>query len=223
LFAKGKEEIMNEKDSQPKEPKAAKQSRRAFLKTGAAAAGVALLGAAVKATPSSATDQAQDNIEEVQLLFVQTAKGAVLKKGRLTLNEVTPTVIFFSDRPKRIAGHMTTEDFVTAWKEDNAKNSFQADPPNATLSVFAEDHIVDAVFELKNPRLKGNGIEYDIAVLEEEEPLPSGPVSLFIDPVGNPLSPTSVAGVHRRHKRRRRHAVLTLSHLRKRLELPRIC
>jgi hypothetical protein len=29
---------MNEKDSQPKEPKAAKQSRRIFLKTGAATA-----------------------------------------------------------------------------------------------------------------------------------------------------------------------------------------
>ena len=32
LFAKGKEAIMNEKESQPKEPKTAKQSRRAFLK-----------------------------------------------------------------------------------------------------------------------------------------------------------------------------------------------
>ena len=61
---------MNEKDSQPKEHKAAKQSRRAFLKTGAVAAGAALLGAAVKATPSSATDQAQDNIEDVQLLLI---------------------------------------------------------------------------------------------------------------------------------------------------------
>jgi len=178
---------------------------KAGLKAGTAAAGAALMGAAIKMPSAHAEDKSQ---EDVQYLFVQTAKGAVLKKGRLTLNDVAPTMIFFSDRPKRIAGHMTVADFVDIWNEDKGKNSFQADPPNATVSVFAEDHIVDAVFELKNPRLKGNNIEYDIAVLEKEEPLPSGPVSLFIDPVGMPASPTSVAGVHRRHKRRRRHAVL---------------
>ena len=46
LFAKGKEAIMNEKESQPKEPKTAKQSRRTFLKTGAAAAGAVTASAA---------------------------------------------------------------------------------------------------------------------------------------------------------------------------------
>ncbi len=200
---------MNEKDSQPKERKAAKQSRRAFLKTGAAVAGVALLGAAVKATPSSATDQAQDNIEEVQLLFVQTSKDVVLEKGKMTLKGISPTTIFFSDRPKRIAGHMATEEFVVDWKEGKGKNSFVDNPPNATLSIFGKDEIVDIVIELKNPRLNGNDFIYDIGVLEQDHPITSGPCSLFIDPVGRPFSPTSVAGVHRRHRRRRRrHAVI---------------
>jgi len=201
---------MNEKDSRPKEPKAAKQSRRAFLKTGAAAAGVALLGAAVKATPSSATDQAQDNIEEVQLLFVQTSKDVVLEKGKMTLKGISPMTIFFSDRPKRIAGHMATEDFVADWKEGKGKNSFVDNPPNATLSIFGKDEIVDIVIELKNPRLNGNDFIYDIGVLEEGHPITSGPCSLFIDPIGRPLSPISIAGVHRRHRRRarRRHAVI---------------
>ena len=201
---------MNGKDSQAKERKAAKQSRRTFLKNGAAAAGAALLGAAVKATPSSATDQAQDNIEDVQLLFVQTSKDVVLGKGKMTLKEISPTTIFFSDRPKRIAGHMATEEFVDDWKEGKGKNSFVDDPPNATLSIFGKDEIVDIVTELKNPRLKGNDLIYDIGVLEEDHPITSGPCSLFIDPVGRPLSPTSVAGVHRRHRRRarRRHEVI---------------
>jgi len=198
---------MNEKDSRPKEPKAAKQSRRAFLKTGAAAAGAALLGAAVKATPATAADQAQDNLEEVQLLFVQNAKDVVMGKGRLTLIGVSPTTLFFSDRPKRVVGHMTTADFVLEWQEGTGKESFHADPPNATLSIFAKDEIVDIVVELKNPRLAGGALVYSIDVLEEEEPVPSGPVSLFIDPIGRPLSPISIAGVHRRHRRRhRRHA-----------------
>jgi len=190
---------MQEKKKESSQANDRETSRRTFLKVGAAAAGAALLGAGLT--------QAQDKQEEVQLLFVQTAKDVVMGKGRLTLIGVSPTTIFFSDRPKRIAGHMTTADFVGEWKEGKSKESFHADPPNATLSIFAKEEIVDVVVELKNPRLAGGALVYDIDVVEEEEPIPSGPVSLFIDPIGRPLSPISVAGVHRRHRRRhRRHA-----------------
>ncbi len=59
---------MSEKYSHSKQTLQSETSRRIFLKTGAAAAGAALLGAAVKATPTTAADQAQDKQEEVQLL-----------------------------------------------------------------------------------------------------------------------------------------------------------
>ena len=191
---------MNEKDSKVEHSSTAKTTRRTFLKVGAAAAGAALLGATL--------GQAKDKQEEVQLLFVQTAHDVVMGKGRLTLIGVSPTTLFFSDRPKRIAGHMTTEDFVLEWKEGKSKESFHADPPNATLSIFAKDEIVDVVVELKNPRLAGGALVYDIDVLEEEKPVPSGHCSLFIDPIGRPATPTSRAGVHRRERRRvRRHVV----------------
>ena len=39
------------------------------------------------------------------------------------------------------------------------------------------------------------------------EELEGGPATLFIDPIGRPASPTSVAGVHRRHRRRTRRRV----------------
>ena len=190
---------MQEKKKESSQANDRETSRRTFLKVGAAAAGAALLGAGLT--------QAQDKQEEVQLLFVQTAKDVVMGKGRLTLIGVSPTTIFFSDRPKRIAGHMSTADFVGEWQEGTGKESFHADPPNAALSIFTKEEIVDVVVELKNPRLAGGALVYDIDVVEEEEPIPSGPVSLFIDPIGRPLSPISVAGVHRRHRRRhRRHA-----------------
>jgi len=190
---------MSEKDSKVEQSPPAKTSRRNFLKGSAAAVGAGLLGASLT--------QAQDKQEEVQWLFVQNAQDVVMGKDRLTLIGVSPTTIFFSDRPKRSAGHMTTEDFVREWKQGKSKEGFHADPPNATLSVFAKEEIVDVVVELKNPRLAGGALVYDIDVVEEDEPLPSGPVSLFIDPVGMPASPTSVAGVHRRHRRRVRHVV----------------
>lgn len=83
-------------------------------------------------------------------------------------------------------------------------------PPNGTLSVFTEDEIVDIVLTLKNPRMTDGNLTYDIAVLEQDTPIPSGPASLFIDPIGRPLSPGSVAGVRRRTRRRtvRRAVVL---------------
>jgi hypothetical protein len=193
---------MIKKDDEQSQSPQSGTSRRNFLKAGTAAAGAAFLSAAAKIPLVSAADQK----EEVQYLFVQNAKGASMDKEKLTLKDVSPTVIFFADRPERIAGHMTIEDFVLDWQEDNSKNSFKADPPNAVLSIFDKDEVEDVVVELKNPQLKNNDLVYQIDVLEDDKPLPAGPVSLFIDPIGRPLSPISIAGVHRRHRRRhRRH------------------
>jgi len=178
--------------------------RRDFLKTGAAFAGAALLGKAFNVDLVSAANEKPQDLKNVQMLFVQNAKDVVIKDGRLTLIGISPTTIFFSDRPKRIAGHMHTQDFVREWHKGAGPESFHTDPPNATLSVFAEDDIVDVVVELKNPRLAGGALVYDIGVLEQDEPIPSGPVSLFIDPIGRPATPGSVAGVRRRTRRRTR-------------------
>jgi hypothetical protein len=185
-------------------------SRRDFLLTGAAFAGAALVGEAFNGAFVSAAQKSRKDLNNVQLLFVQNAKDVVMKEGRLTLIGVSPTTIFFSDRPNRIAGHMYTEDFVLEWQEGKGPESFLTDPPNGTLSIFSENDIVDVVEELKNPRLAGGALLYDIGVLEQDEPIPSGPVSLFIDPIGAPLSPGSIAGVRRRTRRRtrRRAAVL---------------
>ena len=101
-----------------------------------------------------------------ELLFVQNAHDVSVEKGKLTLKKVSPTSIFFTDRPERIAGHMTTKDFVDEW--DEGGNSFKADPPNAALSVLGKDEIVDIEVTLMNPRFMGADLIYDIAVLEED-------------------------------------------------------
>ncbi len=141
-----------------------------------------------------------------ELLSVQNAHDVTLEKGKLTLQKISPTTIFFTDRPKRIAGHMTTKDFVAEWGAGD--NSFAADPPNAAISIFGKDEIVDIVVTLKNPRFEGANLLYDIDILEEDLKPISGQCSVFIDPVGRPMSPTSAAGVHRRERRRvTRHVV----------------
>jgi hypothetical protein len=72
------------------------------------------------------------------------------KSGRvLTLKGLSPTTLYFSDRPVRLAGHYRTSEFLKFWKA--GPDSFLKDPPNATLSVFQKgnDDLVDAVARLK--------------------------------------------------------------------------
>ncbi len=136
-----------------------------------------------------------------QLLFVQNAHGVEVGGGgkTLTLKGVSPTTLFFSDRPVRIAGHYRTNEYLQFWKA--GPDSFLKDPPNATLSVFenGKDELSDVVVTLRNPRVSGNDITYDIALISGALPKTgAGPASLFIDIIGLPFTPLSFAGVARR-------------------------
>lgn len=138
--------------------------------------------------------------KNVDLLFVQNARGVSFKNGTMTLRGVNPATIAFSDRPERFAGHMPTSRFVPMWNQGT--NSFVKDPPNATLSVMRGDTVSDMVVEIQNPRLAGNNLTYDVKVLDGKIPSYSGPCSLFIDIIGMPLTPMSYAGAARRAYRR---------------------
>ena len=130
--------------------------------------------------------------KEGDFLFVQNAKSMSYDKasGKLTLLGISPVTVFFTDRPERIAGNMRTIDFVPFWSE--GKDSFAKDNPNANLSVLEKDMpVADIVVTLRNPVLKGENLSYEVAVLEGNLPAKGGPVSLFIDIIGMPLTPVS--------------------------------
>lgn len=146
-------------------------------------------------------EKSEQNEEIIEYLLVQSSEGVEVTSNTLTLTGISPTTIFFSDRPKRIVGHIYTEDVIDIWSE--GKDNLAEDPPNATLSIFGEDEIVNLVLELKNPKMEGDKFTYDIILLDGEIPDFGGRASLFIDPVGMPLTPISVAGVTRRAVRRR--------------------
>ena len=142
----------------------------------------------------------EEAAKQADFLFVQNAQSIHYADGKLTLKGVSPTTIMFTDRPERIAGHMATARFVPFWSK--GKDSFLADPPNATLSIVNEDQVNDVVVVLRDPELKGDELSYHVRVLEGEMPAKGGPVSLFIDIIGMPLTPLSYAGVARRTYRR---------------------
>jgi hypothetical protein len=140
--------------------------------------------------------------DEFEALYAQSATGMAYADGQLTLNGIAPTTLYFSDRPQRITGHVPTEEFFDSWGEGD--DSFADDPPNAVLSIFTEDEIHDVVVVLQDPALDGDQMSYSVDILDGEMPSSGGASSLFIDMIGRPLSPVSVAGVHRRGRRRER-------------------
>jgi hypothetical protein len=149
-------------------------------------------------------EKAIEDLETQESMFVQTAQGISSDGDTLTLEEVTPSTLYFSDRPQRAVGQMATTDFVDLWGQ--GENSFETDPPNAVLSFLEPGDQVpeDVVVVIREPRLEDGQLSYGIEVLEGAVPATAGPVSLFVDPFGRPLSPVSVCGVRRRSRRRAR-------------------
>jgi hypothetical protein len=142
----------------------------------------------------------QQGTEMVPVLYVQNAREVTYKDGRLTLIDVSPMVLFFANRPYRIAGHVHISEYMQDW--GNVQDNFRDDPPNATLSFINGDDMSSVAVELINPRLQGSDLVYDVKVLEGNMPEKGGAGSLFIDIIGMPLTPVSYAGVARRTTRR---------------------
>lgn len=164
-------------------------SRRAFL-----------VGATVLAATPVGSAKAKET--QADFLFVQTAKGMTYDKAasRLTLSGVSPVTLFFTDRPERIAGNMSTSKFVPFWSE--GPDSFQSDPPNADVSILEDGKLRQTVVVLKDPELSGEDLSYTVEVIQGEMPDSGAEVSVFIDIIGRPLTPVSFAGADRRAFRR---------------------
>jgi hypothetical protein len=108
-----------------------------------------------------------------------------------------PHSIIFADRPVRAAGHQATADIIADW--GSGDDSFTKNPPNATVSVFSKDGSVkDAVVVLKNPKLEGDKLTFNVQTLEGDLNGGDGSAAVFIDIIGRPLTPLSFAGVARR-------------------------
>ncbi|MEY3306403.1 MAG: hypothetical protein RLZZ413_441 [Pseudomonadota bacterium] len=116
----------------------------------------------------------------VPSLAVLNADGATLADGKLVLTGISPNSIVFADRPIRSAGHVMTAQFLQQW--DEGKDSFFADPPNATVSVLGGEgsDVSDAVVVLTKPVLDGTTLTFEVTVLEGAL-AGSGPAAVFID------------------------------------------
>ena len=101
------------------------------------------------------------------------------------MKNVAHSTLFFTDRPVRMAGHYHTRDeFLPLWSE--GPDSFAKNPPNATLSMLevGKADLQNAVVNLRNPRMQGKDLIYDISIIEGTVPQSAGEAVLFIDILG---------------------------------------
>jgi hypothetical protein len=115
-------------------------------------------------------------------LFMQTATSGGYQNGAITLTGVAQTIAF-TERPYRRAKHISNEEFATFWSADGG--TFAADPPNASMSYDINGKTAELVLELNHIRLTGDEIEYEIRILDGNQPPQRfESASLFIDCVG---------------------------------------
>jgi hypothetical protein len=197
-------------------------SRRQALRRGGAGLAVGAIGAAAsrvpggaaaqEATPAASPTKSED---DSSFLFVQsfqsgsfTPKEASTDTFTLTLEHGLGQTIYFSDRPKRIAGTAPTAAFLK-WFPFGADN-----PPNAALVLEALPGDTDVVVvELTGPAYDeaSHTATYDAKVLTDYMKLgitfqvqpkgagelhrQFGTASLFIDTVDVPINvPVNVCG-----------------------------
>jgi hypothetical protein len=148
------------------------------------------------------SDDIEKQLEDIEAMFVQVARNMTTEGDKVTFHGLAPATLFFSDRPQRVVGHLSAQQFVAEWGK--GENSFAVDPPNAVISFLEADDETpeDAIVVLKDPGLEGDRITYSVDILEGSLPAKAESCSVFIDPFGRPLSPVSLAGMNRRARRR---------------------
>lgn len=113
-----------------------------------------------------------------QYLYVLSGTSGKMEGDSLTMSGM-PSVIYFADRPSRIAGHMSVSDFTELW--NGSSDSFKADPPNAVLSVMDGDKANNYVVELMGAEAKDNTVTFKVRVLKGAPPDSFSTASLFVD------------------------------------------
>lgn len=132
--------------------------------------------------------------EGAELLFVQEVGRATFKAeehplgaseitGTLTLEEIDPATVWFTDRPVREAGHMPTTAFWQRW--DEGPNNFRQVPPNASLVWDKEVDPQNAVIELSGLQsTTDTSATFSVRVLMGTLAPEMKGVSVFVDPAG---------------------------------------
>ena len=149
---------------------------------------IALTGALILSLlPIGKSDEKKKTDDQkVQLMFVQTADDLKTDTNTLRLVNVGQQTLYFSDRPVRVAGHLTMPAYLDEWKAGEGPDNFSSDPPNATISVYESGNHENtlAVVKISHPVIDGKDLVYNYKLIEGTMPKAGGATALFIDWIG---------------------------------------
>jgi len=90
------------------------------------------------------TEVTEARLEDIEALFVQTGERLTSDgNGQITLEGVSPSTLYFADRPQREVGHMATGRFIDLWGEGD--NSFASLREESAVLAFFNKQFPDAV------------------------------------------------------------------------------
>jgi len=119
-----------------------------------------------------------DDSKNPRYLFTLASNSGTFEGGILTLKGI-PLVVYFSDRPVRVAGHITLEKFAGMW--DEGVDSLKEDPPNAELAIYDKKGDKHAILIISRPEVKGDTISFKVRLIGESIPKSLGHSTLFVD------------------------------------------
>lgn len=139
------------------------------------------------ATESSESEVAETEVPTPQqrpvqksYLFVQQAGSLSYADGKLTLADLAPSTLYFTDRPERLAGNMSTEEFAALWS-DISGNGFKSDPPNAAITIGGDESADPLVVELLTADLNGKDLTFSVRAVSGELPAQAQDIAMFVD------------------------------------------
>src|SRR6266576_5061055 len=100
---------------------------------------------------------------KIQLMFVQTADDLKADGNTLRLVNVGQQTLYFSERPARVAGHLTMPAYLDEWKAGEGPDNFSSDPPNATISVYESGNHENtlAAVKISHPEIDGTALVHN--------------------------------------------------------------
>lgn len=120
--------------------------------------------------------------------YVQMAGGLLCSGIALTLLDLAPATLFVAGRDDEM-GYLPTGTFLDWWYAEPAGPGTRSAPAVLSLLDPDQDPACDARLLLGLPRIRGTGLEYQVAESVDGLPRTAGACVLFISPRRAPLTP----------------------------------
>jgi hypothetical protein len=122
-------------------------------------------------------------------VYVQVAGRAVFDGSSLTILDLAPATVLFTQRPGISVGYLPTGPFLDRWYADASGAGTRVVPAVLSLLDADRESVPETRLQIGLPRIRDTGIEYWARVVSGDLPSVTGACVLFISPMVSPSTP----------------------------------